>query len=203
MKKQQIIALFLSAVIGVSACVPAPGISAFASEEGTLSASESVLSQNTDDTDTIEENDGADIDEGGAFSTAEGGTASTGSESTTANDGSDSSTGSTNAETGTSDSGTDSMGTEAAASDSASNAASAGETSDELSEDTADETTEITESASDAKALLATDPGGSFETWRVLSEVYAHRERRAYYLCDFRLSVCACGGDSVGFSKYV
>ena len=164
MKKQQIIALFLSAVIGISACVPAPGISAFASEEGTSNASESVLSQNTDDTDTIEENDGADIDEGGAFSTAEGGTASTGSESTTANDGSDSSTGSTNAETGTSDSGTDSTGTEAAASDSASNAASAGETSDELSEDTADETTEITESASDAKALLATDPGGSFET---------------------------------------
>lgn len=38
MNKQQIMALILTAVIGISSCVTALGISAFASEEETISA---------------------------------------------------------------------------------------------------------------------------------------------------------------------
>ena len=179
MKKHQIIALFLSAVIGVSACVPAPGSSAFASEKGTTSDSESVLSQNADDsytdttvesTDAAVEGDTTASDSDKTNSTAEGETVSEslegseGGEGTTANGDIDSGDGMTNAEADTSDIVIDSTDSGEAAADGSTNTASAGETSDVLSEDSMDETAEETESSSDAKALLASDPGGSFET---------------------------------------
>ena len=144
MKKHQIIALFLSAVIGVSACVPAPGSSAFASEKGTTSDSESVLSQNADDsytdttvesTDAAVEGDTTANDSDKTNSTAEGETVSEslegseGGEGTTANGDIDSGDGMTNAEADTSDIGIDSTDSGEAAADGSTNTASAGETS--------------------------------------------------------------------------
>lgn len=172
MNKQQIMALILTAVIGISSCVTAPGISAFASEEETISASESVQGQNTDEisTDTFKQVEVIPDDtDRGAVTTEAGETnpSTEGEPVSTVRSGAEeaSEAGSTDLNTSGEDSGeeeTDSdpemavEGQTAATSEEATEAAAV--------EKPTGETTDETELAVDAKKLTASDPGGSFET---------------------------------------
>ena len=172
MNKQQIMALILTAVIGISSCVTAPGISAFASEEETISASESAQGQNTDEssTDTSKLVEGIpDVTGSAAQATEEDDSnpSTEGKSVSTVSDGAEeaSDAGITDLNTSGEDSGeeeTDSdpemavEGQTAATSEEATEAAAV--------EEPTGETTDETELAVDAKKLTASDPGGSFET---------------------------------------